>query len=219
MRFIQLILRGLSPLLCNSAAAMDPGNPLHAEKRELGRKREASRTPEDAGRLAFIDTYLSMWRTADDLPTFPPGGVRAALEAAARKTKDGPSVREGLIVFGCSLRWDRNLGATCREIAASESARLTVPVAQQRARILRTRAIFREWSLIADVGHEPTVVEEDAIIRFAEIAGARIGLGDWRPGKSGGPYGRFAVESVQESVADFSRTVGELRTFGEPEKE
>ena len=34
--------------------------------------------------------------------------------------------------------------------------------------------------------------------KWLDIGGQRIGLGDWRPGKSGGDYGRFELVSIEE---------------------
>ena len=171
MRFIKVMLEGLSPLLCNSAVGgMDDSHPLFAERKELATKRKP--TPDDMGRLRVLDAYLSLWRNPDDTPGFPPGGIRSAIEAAARKTKDGGLVREGMMVFGTRLDWDRSLGESALDIAQNEDARLTVPVCQGgKTRILRTRAVFNDWSLAVHIGYEPSIIEGAQIVRFLEIAG------------------------------------------------
>ena len=61
------------------------------------------------------------------------------------------------------------------------------------ARVIRTRAIFHEWSLAITAEHDPEVANLFNTRLWAEIAGARIGLGDYRP-QRGGLFGRFEVK-------------------------
>ena len=86
-------------------------------------------------------------------------------------------------------------GTTVDELM--RTTQFTVPVVVQRARLLRTRAKFEDWSceFIADA--DPELVDQMQLERWLQIAGRRVGLGDWRPAKSG-QYGRFDVESVEE---------------------
>jgi len=210
MRYAKLTIKGLSGLLCSSAGAMDDTHPLYAERRELAKTSDGKRTPEQTGRLRFLDAFLSMWRTPDDLyPTFPANGIRRVLEDAAKKTRDGGTVREGLLVHSAVFDWDRSLGETCEALANNLEARLTIPVNQSNRRVLRTRALFRDWSITACIEYDPQIITEARIRRFAEIGGARLGIGDWRPQKSGGIYGRYTVEDITETDAAFERPVNE----------
>ena len=77
----------------------------------------------------------------------------------------------------------------------------TVPVVVQRNRILRTRARFElPWSVDAVVVAAEDLIARERLREWLEFAGQRIGLGDWRPEKSGS-HGRFRVE-VLEPVAE-----------------
>jgi hypothetical protein len=64
----------------------------------------------------------------------------------------------------------------------------------QRAGVMRARPMFRQWALqfdiLADVELLPSA-NEILITQLTE-AGGRIGIGDYRPSKSG-PFGRFKV--------------------------
>ena len=44
------------------------------------------------------------------------------------------------------------------------------------------------------------MIDRDTFEQIADIAGHRIGMGDWRPSapKVPGPFGRFVVESIKE---------------------
>ena len=87
-------------------------------------------------------------------------------------------------------------GSTVEELG--KSAQFTVPVVVQRARILRTRAKFDcPWSIVAVVDVDDELVDGAMLATWLDTAGRRIGIGDWRPEKSG-QYGRFtaAVEKL-----------------------
>lgn len=209
LQYLQFVLQGVSALLTNSAGAMDPFHPLAIEKRDLAAKKESSRSPTEIGRLRWIDAFRSAYQTPDGKPTFPTGGIRAVIDEAARKSRQGPKVKQGLLVFGLTFDWDHSLGETVSELASNEAARLTVPVMQQgKNRVLRTRMVFPvPWSITANIGFEPDLLAPEDIKRFLDIAGNRLGIGDWRPGKSGGEYGRFKVESMKAMDESFQREI------------
>ena len=62
----------------------------------------------------------------------------------------------------------------------------------QRNRIERTWGKFDKWSATFVAEAEDDLVEQPQLESWLAIAGRRIGLGDWRPEKSG-DYGRFEV--------------------------
>ena len=104
-------------------------------------------------------------------------------------------MREGLIVQAAALEYDaKRYGATIEELG--RSAQFTVPVVVGRSRILRTRAKIDEpWAVTATVFGAEDLVDETKLATWIDIAGQRIGLGDWRPEKSGA-YGRFSLADI-----------------------
>ena len=72
------------------------------------------------------------------------------------------------------------------------------PVVVSRQRILRTRARFAcPWSVVGIADVDPELVDKEKLTAWLALAGRRVGLGDWRPEKSG-HYGRFDVDVVTE---------------------
>lgn len=69
-----------------------------------------------------------------------------------------------------------------------------------KAGILRARPEVYPWACQLDFEIDNTVVADSAVVlELLNIAGKVRGIGDWRPQK-GGPYGRFAVEAVVNTV-------------------
>ena len=188
---------GKSPIVMNDGyAGLDTKSPEALEKFEITKKRGSNRTEEDNERLLELECRISLWLNEDDKPEIPVRALRANIEAAARKLKQGPQVREGLMIERSKFIYDTDrYGTTVDELM--RTTQFTVPVVVQRARLLRTRAMFEDWSceFIADA--DPELVDQQQLERWLQIGGRRVGLGDWRPAKSG-QYGRFDVESVVE---------------------
>lgn len=92
-------IKGLSPLIThNGAAEMDNRSPANIEEAEIASKRGKNRTEADEARLRELETLTSLWLDGSGAPTGPPAALRATITTGARKLKQGPQVREGLIV-------------------------------------------------------------------------------------------------------------------------
>ena len=195
MRY-QITIKGISPLIQhNGAAGLDTRSAANIEKAAIAKKRGSNRTEADDNRLRELECQTSFWLDGSGTPTVPEAALRAVIETGARKLKQGPQVREGLIVEQVTaFDYDKKLGKTVSELG--KSVQFTVGVVVQRARILRTRAKFDEWAVTFTVEVDDELVDKEQLASWLDIAGRRIGLGDWRPEKSG-HYGRFETVSIE----------------------
>ena len=194
MRY-EITIEGTSPIIHhNGAAGLDTRSPANIEKAEIARKRASNRTESDEDRIRELECQIALWLDADGSPAIPAGAIRAVIETGARKLKQGPQVREGLVVESVDFHYDRNLGTTVEELG--KSVQFTVGVVVQRNRILRTRAKFDQWGATFIVDCDDELVDREQLEQWLDIGGRRIGLGDWRPEKSG-QYGRFHVVSLK----------------------
>ena len=187
-------LTGISPLIVhNGAAGLDKFSPYNVKIRDLTSKRSGNKTSTDEQLIAELECARSLYLDADGAPTFPTSGVRSCLETAARKLKQGPLVREGVVVTDLIFEWDKTLGRTVDELM--KKAQYSVPVVVQRARVIRTRAKFDEWTMSVTLDVDDELIERQMLESWLDIAGRRIGLGDWRPEKSGS-CGRFTSKII-----------------------
>lgn len=194
MRF-EIDIEGTSPLIMHSTRGMDKSNEDVIKISELNAKRGTSKTIADEQRVAQLETQLALWLDESGKITIPPQALRSCIETAARKLKHGPLVREGLIVeFG--VDFDHTVeGDTIEEIAAN--AMFTTDVVVQRSRVLRSRPKFDRWTARFVVDCDDSLIDKPKLVQWMDIAGRRIGLGDWRPAKSG-VFGRFSTTSIEE---------------------
>lgn len=62
-----------------------------------------------------------------------------------------------------------------------------------KARVLRCRPIFEEWSIRVALEINTAILNPDMVRESLALAGMIVGVGDFRPEK-GGRFGRFAVK-------------------------
>lgn len=195
MRY-RVAIKGVAPIVQhNGAAGLDTRSPANLEKAAIARKKGSNRTEADDARMRELECQTSLWLDAGGAPTVPAAALRACIEQAARKLKQGPQVREGLIVESVDeFQYDRSMGSTAEELG--KTAQFTVGVVVQRNRILRTRAKFDEWGVVFTLEVDDELVDREQLDAWLDIAGRRVGLGDWRPTKSGN-YGRFETATIE----------------------
>lgn len=193
-------IKGETPIIQHAASGIDPTTELSLEIAEITAKRGANRTASEDARLKELETARSLWLDSNGQPTIPKSAIRAVLEEGAKKTKQGGLVREGLIVLRVDFDFDRErYGETMLEW--QKTAQYSAPVVVQRNRIMRTRAKFDVWGVNVIVEVEPDLVDANQLARWLSTAGRRVGLGDWRPAKSG-TFGRFALDGEIEEVGE-----------------
>ena len=118
--------------------------------------------------------------------------VPSCFYAAAKRREEGPLFSGSFTVSGARFDYQ---GPDEPEALWEEQEkfvdRRSVKVGSTRG--IRTRAIFPEWSLAITAEHDLEVANLFNIRLWAEIAGARIGLGYYRP-QRGGLFGRFEAK-------------------------
>ena len=180
----------------NGTAGLDTRSPVSREIAAITAKRGGNRTEVDEDRLRELECRRALWLDESGAPTIPAGAIRAAIEGGARKRKQGPQVRGGLVVLSTKFTYDsERYGETVDELG--KRTQFVVPVVVQRNRILRTRAKFEPpWDCIFEVDVDDEIVDKSQLLEWLDIAGRQIGIGDWRPERSG-VFGRFKVTDIE----------------------
>ena len=195
----RITVSGVSPIIHhNGAAGLDTRSPVSREIAAIATKRGGNRTAADDERLRELEAQRALWLDESGAPAIPATAIRATIEGGARKRKQGPQVRGGLIVLSTTFNYDREKYGTCVE-KLGRSTQYTVPVVVQRNRILRTRAKFdTPWSCTFELDVDDEQIDQSHLLEWLDIAGRQIGLGDWRPEKSG-MFGRFTEPEIEKA--------------------
>ena len=171
------------------------------ERIRIVAKTASKRSEDESATLRRYDTLRSLYIDAAGRPTVPQAVIRSVLEQGARQQREGNLVRSNVIVETTEFSFDeKQYGSSSDDWGDTLQHNAGVKVGQSQ--INRSRALFRPpWSVrsvldIEDLESGAPEVDKGQIERWMKAAGRRIGLGDWRPAKSG-TFGRFTVGSCE----------------------
>jgi hypothetical protein len=176
---------GVTPLLLHNGILADPMNEISRLMKQVSGKRD--KTEADYLELSRLEWYGSLY-VRDGKPCLPSEMIEACLLEAAKKKKKGIPAKAGIIVPNESLlEFPGPQGID--EMWKSGQFIHKIGVRVQRNKVIRTRAIFKEWGASITIHYLPSLLNKSDIAGFMEQAGSIVGLGDWRP-----KFGRFEVK-------------------------
>jgi hypothetical protein len=180
-------ITGVAPLILHSGQLADPLNDYAKEMKKISGKRH--KTEADLEELARLEWHGSLYLSEGQV-VIPGEVLEAHLVEAAKKRKKGQQAKASLFCDGVfPLLYDGP--SDVNVLWQDADYRLTAGVKVQRNRIMRTRPLFKSWSLSAQVLYNPSQLNLGEIQDFFRIGGEQIGLGDWRP-----RFGRYVVEET-----------------------
>ena len=192
---MKLNITGQSPLIMHNGAASDPMHPLAKQLKAITSKRP--KTDEDHFEISRISWIAGLYLDSNGTIVLPGPNIFRALLNSARRVKKGPAVQGGVFVLGdAPLEYPgpRDLDALWGNGDSIYVDRR--PVVLKGNRVPGVRPIFPTWAASFDVEIDESIINFDDFVEIAERAGRVIGVGDFRPEKSG-PYGRFTAEVVK----------------------
>lgn len=192
---VRLTATGTRPLLMHNVRLASPFNP-HAKKlKQLNGKKSATRTDEDRVEIARTEWEGGLYFDDELGPYIPAANVFASLLRGARRVRKGPKVEGGVmladLVHPLVYRGPRDVdglwggGPFVSEFVDMQTVSSN-PSAARSPKVDRCRPIFRAWAFEADVDLDESTIDLADFVEVAEIAGAQIGIGDYRQ-----LYGRY----------------------------
>jgi hypothetical protein len=194
---LQVTITGTRPILMHNARLSDPLDPIVRSMKTFN-KAPGKKTDDDYAGLASLEYEGGLYLDSDLGPYIPSENIRRCLVEGGKRRKLGKDVERGVevIVAGASLldvsevnpllyTGPRDLEGLRAD--ANFTFRKSVKVGMSR--VMRTRPLFRDWSLDFDLLVDPEVLNRDTVLELLELAGMYVGLGDWRP-----TFGKFTVE-------------------------
>lgn len=188
MNTLRFRIEGLAPLLLHSSQLADPLNIFSKELKAVSGKRH--KTDADFEEMARIEFLGSLYVNEDKHVVLPSKMVYAAIAGkggAAGKSKERTTAKVALAVAGpFPLLYDGP--QTPDGLWEDHRFRSREAVKVGQATVMRTRPIFEKWAADVEIGFDEAQANERQIRKWFEVAGALVGIGDWRP-----LYGRFSV--------------------------
>lgn len=182
---------GVAPLLMHNGRLADPLDDIVRQIKEVSSKRH--KTDADHEEMARLEWLGSLY-LHDGEPCIPADVLEAALigrGGAARKQKMGKQAAAGLMIFdNAPLEYEGSHNP--HEMWKLSEFRFRCRVKIGQSSVMRTRPIFRDWAANISIQYNPDIINADDVKLWMEIAGAEVGLMDWRP-----KYGRFESEVIE----------------------
>jgi hypothetical protein len=181
--------------LQHSARLADPLDQISKDIKEVSSKRK--KTDADLMQMARLEWKGSLYVDDQQRVVLPAEAIKAALIGGAKKEKNGPQARGGTFIFETPLLEHDESHKDIDSLWAGGNSRNVhrTSVKVTSSRIMRTRPQFHNWSADVTIHYDTTQAHQSDVVRWLETAGRIIGLGDWRPEKSGN-FGRFTVAEI-----------------------
>ncbi len=181
-------IEGVSPLLMHNGQLANPLNPLVKEMKQITGIRK--KTDEHHLELQRLEFRAGLYLNEAGQVIVPSEVIESCLVEGAKKAKLGKAFKSSVTVtedavleYGPKLTvdqlWEQNeTYADVRGVKVGQS------------RVMRTRPIFRDWSLVFAVMFDAEQINLEQLSQAVEDAGRIVGLCDYRP-----KFGRFQVKS------------------------
>lgn len=183
---LMFTIKGVAPLLMHNGLLADPLRPIVKEIKKISSKRK--KTDADYEEMARLEWMGSLYVNEKGRLIIPGEVIKAMLIDAAKKNKLGKTFKSSVFCFeDPQLEYDGTKAA--EKLWEDENFRKVAPVRVGQARVMRTRPMFKDWSLTFEIQYLPEIIDAEQIKDAVVIAGRIIGLCDWRPN-----YGRFEIK-------------------------
>ncbi len=189
MAFERLTLKitGERPLMMHNARLANPLDSVTKELKALTSKK--TKTEDDILEIKRVEWMGGIYTDEDGRPCLTEDMVLATIVEGAKQNKNGKKAKAAL--YGCDptfvLDYDgpRDVSDLYNDGRFCDFRAVRV----KQSKVMRSRPIFRQWGATVRIDVDTDILTMDEAMQAVEIAGMRVGLGDYRP-----RYGRFSVE-------------------------
>ena len=190
MKKISFKIEGTQPLMLNNNQVVLPTNKYTLALKPLTSKR--NKTEEDYKKIYELQFESSLY-IKDNVYIIPGDHFYTSFITAAKEMKLGSKIERSLQIFeDCILDFPEK-GMTPKELFKEGShVDIRVGVINKKASVPVCRAIFSTWSTIVECWYDEMQLNHSDIVRIANIAGDRYGVGTYRK-----LFGRFSAKEIK----------------------
>lgn len=192
MKNLKVTWKGTTPLIMHSCQCVNPLHPIARELKKYTSKK--NKTEEDLIKISDLEWESgAYWKDGIGL-YMPAENVEATIKNGAKANKKGKDIEKYVSVTDLYIPFFYGENLTKEELITNYDYRDTRIMTVQRAKVLRTRPRFDQWSIIFNLMYDDTKIDIDTIVNAMEYAGSYVGLCDSRP-----KYGKFTtiIEEVE----------------------
>lgn len=202
VKILKVVYKGKTPLIMHNGQASSPlddrklptgvtfpGHTLiRTATKALSSKRDKSeRDHELLGKIGF---FSSLYLNLKEQVVVPADCIQASLLEQAKANKWGLLIKRGVSVIEDSLLEFPDKGKKVASLYPKYA--YTTMVAVQRAKTLRTRAMFQDWSFETQIEYVPKIIDEQRLLDILSL-GEYYGFLERRP-----KFGRYTVKVLRK---------------------
>ena len=182
---------GTRPLILHNGHLANPRDKYSKMIKEVTGKKH--KTEADLEEIARLNWFGGMYAAGSPpVPVVLGEGMEAAIRSAAKISKRGKDVQQGLACPESHYQIEYVGTKDLDEMWKSGEFASEAMVKVGQSKVERTRPMFNEWSIPFDVEYETEILSRDDVIHFVTLLGNRVGIFDWRP-----RYGKFFTEILR----------------------
>lgn len=189
MKSIRVTISGTTPLICNK---FTDANAVDASSGASGAIRVKDRgTPQE---IAQSKLYIGI----NGKPMIPQPNVLRSIVDGGKFHKAGKkqiTTKTESLLYACTDIEGSEITIDHSQPWKVDTRAVRIP--STGGRILAHRPMFDDWKLTFTIKYDDTFINEKLLRQIVDDAGARIGLGDFRPSCKG-PYGKFRVDAWEQ---------------------
>lgn len=185
LQSMQVVIRGISPLLMHNGQTADPLNKFSKQMKAITGKRK--KTEEDYAEMSKIEWHAGLYVDKDGDLIIPSTLIEASIQDGAKKSKLGKAFKSAVFIND-DAKLDIGTKKKASELWGDDQYRDVRGVRVGQSRVMRTRPVFNQWKCSFVLHFDDEQVNEADVVRAMEDAGSKSGLGDFRP-----RFGRFEI--------------------------
>lgn len=189
MEQLHIKITGTSPLMMHADTLANPLSPITKAHKELTAKRK--KLESDHLAIARSEFIAGCYWSKDDGFYLPGANVDATFLAGAKLQKMGVHWKRGALVLEDRVPLKHKGPNTPEELWESPEFVDCRGVRVGASKVMRYRALFRDWSASLTVTVNTDVLDLQEARKAIEDGGALIGTCEYRP-----RFGRFGVQYV-----------------------
>jgi hypothetical protein len=181
---------GIRPLVMHNGLMADPTNPMVRAIKEITSKGSKKLTESDYEKRDRLEFMAGLYW--DELlgAVIPSDNIERCIQLGAQKSRIGKDVQAAVFCSDALVKLGYEGPQNKEKLAGDPRFVLRKGVAVQKSRIIRIRPMFPTgWTLEFTLEFDGSILNEKALVKAMDDAGALVGLGDWRP-----KFGRFLCE-------------------------
>lgn len=190
MKTLTTTWTGIRPLIMHNGLLADPTNPYTRRIKEICAKGSKKLTEHDYEERDRLEWEGGLYWSDGVGPVIPSDNIEMTIQHGARKSRIGKDVAAAVFCSETEVAIDYEGPKSKDKMFADPRFTIRKGVKVTTSRIIRVRPMIPTgWKLNFTVEFDDSIINEKALLKAMQDAGALVGLGDWRP-----KFGRFFVE-------------------------